>query len=323
MSKKPEEIRIFNFSDAALMQLADAVISTGRRDATELGPEGVTSTRLDDLETLNASFRDMEDDIEWAGLVSEKTAEKDAALAECETGVRNIRRMAANIFGERSTKYKRFGFDSINALKDVERIKAYFRVHRRAVDNALALAPEGLTATVLTAFRDACVAADEAYDVLKDTIDDRDLATAERVVLGNAIYTEVVKICNTGKTYWFDRSEAKYNDYVITPGGGTEGGVVPPVATITISGTLTNGMTSTPIASGNLAVVVGADSYTATSNAAGFFARAIPAPAVPTAATMTAAATGFIGQSRALTLAPGVDQTQNFGLMPLPMPPTP
>lgn len=98
---------------------------------------------------------------------------------------------------------------------------------------------------------------------------------------------------------------------------------VVPVATITISGTLTNGMTSTPIASGNLAVVVGADSYTATSNAAGFFARTVPAPAVPTAATMTAAATGFIGQSRALTLAPGVDQTQNFGLMPLPMPPTP
>jgi len=166
MSKKPELIRSFNFSDGSLIQLADKVILNGTRDSTELIPEGVTAARLTALGTQNDTFRNMEDDIEWTGLVGEQTEIKDAALEVCETQTRNIRRMAANIFGEGSRKYKGFGFDGINALKDVERIKAYYRIVRRADARLADLAPEGLTSGLITTYTAACAAADLAYDVL-------------------------------------------------------------------------------------------------------------------------------------------------------------
>lgn len=229
MTKKAEVKRNYIFSDATSMKLTDTTISNGRRDIAELASQGVTTTRLDALEEKNEAFRDMEDDIEWAGLLSEKVALKDEAFDVCETGTRNIRRMAANIFGEDSPTYRRFGFDGINGLKDLERAKAYFRIWRRATAKAAELAPEGLTAVVLSTFKDNCIAADTANDVVVDTVEARDEATEDRIELGNEIYAEVVKICNTGKTYWFDKVEAKYNDYVITDSGTTAGGSNTPI----------------------------------------------------------------------------------------------
>jgi len=72
MSQKPELVRDFKFSDGALIQLADKVILNGTRDSTELIPEGVTAARLTALGTQNDTFRNMEDDIEWTGLVGNK-----------------------------------------------------------------------------------------------------------------------------------------------------------------------------------------------------------------------------------------------------------
>jgi len=211
--------RQYSFSDAMLLQLTDSVISNGTRDTVQLDPEGVTLTRLAALKTLNNNFLNMEDDVEWKGLVSIKTEEKNAALEVCETASNKVRRMAENTFGEGRGKYNRFDFDGINRLQDVLRIRAYHRIHRRATANAIALAAEGLTPAFLTAFKDACLAADDAYDVTIDTIENRDEAKEERIALGNLLYAEVLKICNTGKSYWIDKSESRYNDYVISASG--------------------------------------------------------------------------------------------------------
>jgi hypothetical protein len=223
MAKKKEETRDFNFSDGNLSQLTDEVIGSATRDTAEMTPNGVTVARLDALKLKNEAFIDLEDDEEWAGLVSEKTDAKDIALEKCESRTRSIRRMAGNIFGENSSTYRRFGFEGINTLPEVDRIKAYFRVHRRASEKLVELTPEGLTAVILTDFNGECDAANLAYDEMVDTIKDRDIATEERIKLANEIYGEVVKIANTGKDVWYESSEAKYNDYVITESGTTVG----------------------------------------------------------------------------------------------------
>lgn len=223
MSGKTELKRTYRFSDGVLMQLADTVIRNATRDSAELDPLGVTTARLNALGALKETFRDMEDDVEWKGLVSERKEQKDAAMGVCNIGSNNIRRMVANVYGERTAKYKRFGFASINGRREVERIKAYFRVWRRAGEHAADLASEGLTAEVLDAFHMACEDFDAAYDAMEDITIERDIASEARVELGNRIYAEVAKICNTGKTYWMSRSHARYNDYVITPSGATSG----------------------------------------------------------------------------------------------------
>jgi hypothetical protein len=219
MAQKEEAKRDYTFSDGTLIQLTDRTITFGTRDSAELGPQGVTAARLNSLGALNTNFLNMPDDEELEGLVSEKNELKKAAYDVCETGTRNIRRMAENIFGPKSATYKRFGFEGINDLKEKDRLKAWYRIFRRATDNAAALAPEGLTAVVLAAYGTACDAANAAFDAEEDAIADRDNGTEDRIEAGNVIYAEVVKICNTGKDYWFDKSESKYNDYVITPSG--------------------------------------------------------------------------------------------------------
>jgi hypothetical protein len=319
MSKKPELIRSFNFSDGSLIQLADKVILNGTRDDVELIPEGVTAQRLTDLGALNDTFRNMEDDVEWAGLVSEKAEIKDAALEVCETQTRNIRRMAANIFGEGSTKYKRFGFDGINALKDVERIKAYYRIVRRANQRLADLAPEGLTAGLITTYTAACAAADVAYDVLVDTIEDRDEATENRIELANEIYAEVVKICNTGKTYWFDRSEAKYNDYVITPSGTTQ---TDESSSMKFNGLVTD-MFGNPVVGAIIRASNAEGSISTTTGVAGLYSLQITGLTEPANATLSAEFPGLATQLRAVTAVGGVNQEQNFQLSPEPTPPMP
>ncbi|MCF8257022.1 MAG: carboxypeptidase-like regulatory domain-containing protein [Flavobacteriales bacterium] len=319
MSKKPESQRDYNFSDGVLMQLTDTVIGNGNRDTAELTPEGVTPARLTDLGTLNDTFRDMPDDVEWAGLLSERTEEKDAALEVCATGVRNIRRMAANIFGEGKPKYRRFGFDSINSLKDADRIREYFRIHRRAVQNAALLAPEGLTATVLADFRAACEAADDAYDVMVDTIEDRDEATEDRVELGNEIYAEVVKICNTGKTYWFDRSEAKYNDYVITPSGTTAN--MPPVQAMNLTGKAAHSVTSAPLFNVEVTIMRTNGNVIVLTDAGGNYAANGMAVVAPENVQVRFKLVGFDDRTENITLVPGVNQVLNVLMTPPVLPP--
>jgi hypothetical protein len=221
MAKKEEVKRIYSEADGAMIETTDNIISFGTRDNAELDPEGVTEARLDALVLKRDEFMEMEDDEEWKGLVGEKVEEKNEAAELCETKMHNIRRMAANIYGDGSAKYRRFRFEGINNIAEDKRPKAYLRVWRRATGALADLAPEGLTVTVLAEFKAAIDDFDAKLDVVDDTVADRDEATEERIILGNEIWTEVSKIANTGKDYWFDKSEAKYNDYVLTEGGVT------------------------------------------------------------------------------------------------------
>jgi len=207
--------RKYRFTDGVLIQLVDSVILSATEDILVLDPLGVTTTRLAALEAANNAFRNTDDDVEWLGLVSEKRELKEAALALCETRSNNIRRMVQNVYGNRSAMYKRFGFVRINTRKELERIKAYYRVWRMATEHAADLAAEGLTAAVLADLLSACQNCDAAYDAMEDTTIDRDIAAEARTAFGNSIFAEVTKICNTGKSYWKDKSESRSNRYVI------------------------------------------------------------------------------------------------------------
>jgi len=215
MGKQKEEVREFNFADGVLAQLTDKVILNGTRDSVQLIPLGVTAARLSTLQDKRDDFMELPDDEEMKGLVGEKVETKDASIVACEGYIRNIRRMAGNIFGEKSATFRRFGFEGINELEEVRRIKAFLRVWRQATAYETELAPEGLTAVILLAFKDAIKKFDDDFDAVDAAVEQRDKATQTRIVAGNEIYREVVKIAKTGKDYWFDKDEAYYNDYVI------------------------------------------------------------------------------------------------------------
>jgi len=71
---------------------------------------------------------------------------------------------------------------------------------------------------------------DTAIDVKQDAVKNRDIKTQDRIIKGNAVFKEITRLCNSGKSLFVNTDEAKYNDYVIhnTPSGTDETPLVTP-----------------------------------------------------------------------------------------------
>lgn len=226
MLKKKTTTRNYSFADGVLEQKSDDVQIFLNRDLPELSSRGMTSEKIDLLHTKTESFKDLPDDEEWEGDVTIATQAKNAAAAACAQTCSDLRVMAQNTWGTASGEYKSFDFDGINTLPEDQRARAYRRVARRAEKYLPELAGEGLTVALITGFNKDIDSFDSKLDALDDVQGDRDVATEQRISLGNEVYELMVKYCNTAKEYWAGKSEAKYNDYVIydTPSGEPETG---------------------------------------------------------------------------------------------------
>ena len=224
MSKTNEVIRKYKFSDAFLYQLIKRLLTAARRDFNELKTKGITAEFLNDLDKRNEDFLLLPDDVEKRGDKSVAVQSKDAIAARLADTTSDINNMAAIALKSGSAEYRSFGFEGINTETEDQRLKSYTRVARRCVTYKAKLEPKGLT----DAFLELYVALVNDYKNALEAIEDetmiRDIATEDRVTKGNTNYDDAVIVSNTGKTYWDDKDEAKYNDYIIynTPSGGDE-----------------------------------------------------------------------------------------------------
>ncbi len=104
-------------------------------------------------------------------------------------------------------------------MSDSELEKCGKRVARTATLLLTQLAAEGITAAQIADLKTTAIGFEDAQDNQLDAINDRDIATEERIDAGNALYEKLVKFCNTGKDIWVNASEARYNDYIIYDSG--------------------------------------------------------------------------------------------------------
>jgi hypothetical protein len=209
--------RNYNMSDGELVQLADGMVTLVARDATDFLTRNVEDT--DALTAARDSFANFPTDEELAADVSTAAVAKDARRAEMEDLADQIRNMAAEAFGERSTQYKAFGFAGLANMSDADAHRAALRIHRRADAAMTTLANEGLTAPRLTAFLTKVGQFDTAINAVEDAEALRDQKTQQRIGLGNTLFDEVSSIASVGKSLYVNTNEAKYNDYVIDPAG--------------------------------------------------------------------------------------------------------
>ena len=128
--------------------------------------------------------------------------------------IRPIRNMAELQY-KNGGKYKTFGFDGMDKMDDNNLYRLALRVVRVGTKLLPELQAQGLTATLLTSLADEATACHNAIDAQDNAIEDRDLATQERVGLGNALYAILVQLASIGKSLFEDNDEARYNDYVL------------------------------------------------------------------------------------------------------------
>lgn len=209
-----EAVRTYHFDDAKLSTEASRIKSNAERDNKEFLTRKVDNTNLADLQTAIDDFTNYPTDEELQGDVTESTAAKDAIANNLRMMMRPIRNMADMQYGT-GGKYKTFGFGGMDKLDDNNLYRQALRVVRVGTKLLSELAAQGLTEEMLTALSDEAAAFHKAMETQEDKIEDRDIATQERVLLGNALYERIVKLASVGKSLFEDNDEARYNDYVL------------------------------------------------------------------------------------------------------------
>ena len=221
---KKEPVRLYRFTDGKLEQTTDGVLDAAENDKAQMEPRGVDLARRTAIKALRDDFSNFPADDYYAGEQTLATEAKDLSRARLTTTVRTVFTAAENTFGLKSKQYKQFGDPALTRLNDNDMVRNARNAMRIANKYLTPLAGEGITAAFLTDLEALIKALDDKIDDQKAAEREREIATGERVDKGNLLYTELVKVCNTGKDVWAEVNEAKYKQYVIynTPSGEPE-----------------------------------------------------------------------------------------------------
>lgn len=224
MKERQHSIREYRFPDAELYRMAKGYISCAERDQEQFTPRGYPAERLQALMQNCMDFMDIRQDEELLGDVMIATYNRDTVAEELRVHLRSVRAMALNALGQQRAAYRAFGFTGMDGLNAEALWFRGRRVVREATANMDALAPEGLTEARLEAINQTLERLLQAITACEEADAGRDKVTEQRVDAGNALYREIVRLCNTGKDLWISTNEALYNDYIIynTPAGKKE-----------------------------------------------------------------------------------------------------
>jgi len=219
--KKHEVIRLYNFSDAKLIEIGNEKIAFMRRDLDAFVSFGLDDTKFTELETKITDFSNLVTDIETSNEQVQITEQKDAKAEELRVAIRNVMTRVAQKYGNASARYANYGTATLSKQSDSDLIITAKRVVRVGTANLGDLVTEGLASTHLDTIT---TLTDEFGNLLisqKLKIGERDIKQEDRVEDGNAIYSLLVKYTQTGQDIWETSDVAKYNDYIIynTPSG--------------------------------------------------------------------------------------------------------
>ena len=197
------------------MQKADSLVRSMQRDAADFAMRKVDNTRINEIVTLNDSFKDFATDQELLGSISSATEIKDATAFELRKQLSTVRSMAATKYGN-TGRFRTFDFGELSALNSEELFRTAKRVVRVGTGFLADLASEGLTAAILANITTLATTLDSNIDDVAGAEENRDIKTQERVELANNIWNKMVKYASIGKSLYEFTDEARYNDYVLT-----------------------------------------------------------------------------------------------------------
>lgn len=221
------ETRLYSMADADLKQKADGLKATITRDLADFAKRNITAPQIDAYQSLIDAFDTTTTDEELKGEVTVAADAKNAIAENTRIAIRAIRGMADTAYNSKG-KYQIFGFEDLARLTDADLYKLAKRVVRVGGKLFTDLAAQGLTQAQLTDLDNLAKSFDTAIDAVEEAIENRDLETQDRIIKGNTLWQEMVRLAAIGKSLYEDTNEAKFNDYVLI--GGSTAPVTPPPA---------------------------------------------------------------------------------------------
>ena len=210
--------RNYNFSDGLLKQIADEIALFLVRDKTPFLTRGINDERVNAFKVMITTFDEAPYDEELLGDVTEATKIKDTAGENLRIAIRTVRTVVENAFGVKDGKYRVYKFERLNNTPDeiLHRLaRTVVTVARKQIVKYPALAEEGLTDAMIDNVETIDIDFDKYIDDQAAAIGERDIKKEERIILGNAVYKEMMKLCNVGKDLFASTDPARYHDYVI------------------------------------------------------------------------------------------------------------
>lgn len=225
MAKEIDALRDYKFEDAALVQLADTYASIATRDVADLTTYGITAATIAALETRRDDFSAFPQDTALLNAQEVATNTKNTQRDLTETSLRGVYVRAVNTYGDKDVLLGSFGPQQYSRMNDDEVVRQGRLVHLAATQQQAALAAQGVDAAFLLALAATIDALDQAIDAKNAAVRTRDNSTRDRVLLGNSLYGDILKISRVGKDYYYSRNEVKYNEYVLNDDPSTAGKV--------------------------------------------------------------------------------------------------
>jgi hypothetical protein len=175
-----------------------------------IGPDNIKLVN-DNLKFFNI----YPNDEEFLGIQVSATQEKTKESEKLREAIGEVLTRAANKYGKNSGYYRKYGTSELSKLDGALLSASARRVYRVGNSQLTVLASQGLTTEIMENLKTRLEKYEIALGNQEDAESDRDIGSEERITLANEIYAEVAKYCSTGKKIWQNKSEARYNDYII------------------------------------------------------------------------------------------------------------
>lgn len=216
-----EITRAYNFPDADLKQKADGLHKTVERDIVKFDSRNINKRSLNEFQRLIDEFANASTDEELLGFCKKATEDKDVAANILKRMLRSVRNMAELAF-EGKGHFHTFGFEGMSEMNDNELCVLAKRVIRMSKRFLTELEPQGFSAEKLAAMVSLEAELDTKLDACNEAEESRDIETQDRIVKGNAVYAEMMRLASVGKSIFEDEDEARYNDYVMIGGSSAK-----------------------------------------------------------------------------------------------------
>ncbi len=221
MAKKEEVKRVYHFADSWLIELSNRSKTFITRDISEFAGFNVDAAAVTAFDGEINAFEAFETDEEFAGVQSEATEAKDAAMDAVKSDIRSIMTRVESKHKPKTARYRRFGTKGLNEMYNGQVLSCGRRVERVATAVLADYTDVGLTAVIITELGTKCQTLEDKIDEQADAIANRDIATEDRIEMGNALYDKLMNYCSFGQQIWAETDEAKYNDYIIYTSSGS------------------------------------------------------------------------------------------------------
>ena len=205
----------FSLSYPDLVSTATTKIAFLRRDQTDLAARGITTGVIDIFEALNNTFIAIPSNKSEKADASLGFQDRDEQATILRVAIREVRNIAQNTFGKKSTIYKSFDIKGLYTLSPNELYIQSGNIVVRGTNNIAAMGPKGLTTAMLTNITTQAATLSTLISATPILVSDAETVTGDRRTTANSLYAMMTNLCGTAKTYYIDRDKLKAENYVI------------------------------------------------------------------------------------------------------------